>query len=47
MATLQATNQLVAGLHVAESHGRTEPEPAEDPSDEAILAWPLSEAHFR
>ena len=42
-ATLQATNQLVAGLHGAESHGRREPEP----TDDAILAWPLSEAHFR
>ena len=47
MATLQATNQLVAGLHLAESNGRTTPEPNQDPSDDAILAWPLSEAHFR
>ncbi len=47
MATLQATNQLVAGLHVAASHGRREPEPTEDPSDDGSLAWPLSEALFR
>ncbi len=47
MATLQATNQLVAGLYVAASHGRTEPEPTDDPSDNGILAWPLSEALFR
>ena len=44
MATLQATNQLVAGLRLADSHGRSEPEPNQD---DAILAWPLSEAHFR
>ena len=47
MATLQATNQLVAGLYVAASHGRTEPEPTDGPSDDGILAWPLSEALFR
>ncbi len=47
MATLQATNQLVAGLYVAAIHGRTEPELTDDPSDDGILAWPLSEALFR